>query len=80
MGFNSGFKGLNFNLFAVSQDSPASPSSESTIKIKMTMVHGWKDADRKRLTNLYHYHFIHNKSHVDSPGFEKGLPRREAGD
>jgi hypothetical protein len=30
--------------------------------------------------NLFQYHFVHHKYHVDRRGREPGLPRREAGD
>jgi hypothetical protein len=29
--------------------------------------------------NLPQYHFVHHKSHTDSPGIEPGQPRWEAG-
>ena len=48
------------------------------------MEYQWNETDRGKLKclgkNLFQCHFVHRKSHMDRPGIEPGLPRREAGD
>jgi hypothetical protein len=48
------------------------------------MEHWWNKIHRENLKysgkNLFQWHFVHHKFHMDWPGIEPGPLRREAGD
>jgi hypothetical protein len=51
---------------------------------EMNVWHKWNVAARERLKycekNLFHYHFVHSRSHTDWPGIEHVPPPCEARD